>query len=48
MSRADERRKDGKVMIALLGVTGAGKTTFVSLASGRNDLKIGHGVDPCE
>lgn len=36
-----------KVVIALLGVTGAGKTTFISLASDRTDLKIGHGVDPC-
>lgn len=41
-------RNNGKVTIALLGVTGAGKTTFVSVASGRDDLIIGHGVDPCK
>ncbi|KAK0653042.1 P-loop containing nucleoside triphosphate hydrolase protein [Cercophora newfieldiana] len=35
------------VLIALVGVTGAGKTTFASVASGRKDLVIGYGVDPC-
>ncbi|KXX73720.1 GTP-binding protein A [Madurella mycetomatis] len=39
-------RKKNEVMIALLGVTGAGKSTFASIASG-NQLEIGHGVDPC-
>lgn len=34
-------------MILLLGMTGAGKTTFASLASGRSDLVIGTGLDPC-
>ncbi|KAK4450381.1 GTP-binding protein A [Podospora aff. communis PSN243] len=42
-----ERPKDGEVLIALMGITGAGKTTFVSVASGRTDLNIGYGVDPC-
>ncbi|KAK4452249.1 GTP-binding protein A [Podospora aff. communis PSN243] len=37
---------DRKFMILLVGVTGAGKTTFASLASGK-DLAIGHGLDPC-
>jgi len=35
------------ITIILLGVTGAGKSTFVSLASAKRDIKIGHGVDPC-
>ncbi|KAK0611711.1 P-loop containing nucleoside triphosphate hydrolase protein [Immersiella caudata] len=35
-----------KFMVLLMGVTGAGKTTFASLASGQ-DLVIGHGLDPC-
>lgn len=38
---------ESKVLIALVGITGAGKTTFVSVASGRKDLVIGYGVDPC-
>ncbi|KAK5659175.1 hypothetical protein OQA88_1265 [Cercophora sp. LCS_1] len=36
-----------EVLIALVGVTGAGKSTFASVASGRNDVEIGYGVDPC-
>ncbi|KAK0619487.1 P-loop containing nucleoside triphosphate hydrolase protein [Immersiella caudata] len=36
-----------EVLIALVGITGAGKTTFASVASGRTDLVIGYGVDPC-
>ncbi|KAK5651197.1 hypothetical protein OQA88_12745 [Cercophora sp. LCS_1] len=34
------------ITIVLLGVTGAGKSTFASIASGK-DVRIGHGVDPC-
>ncbi|KAK1754007.1 hypothetical protein QBC47DRAFT_385401 [Echria macrotheca] len=37
----------GPVTIALLGVTGAGKTTFAAHASGRTDLRIGHGIEAC-
>lgn len=43
-----QAEKDPRIMIAMVGVTGAGKTTFASHASGRKDLKVGHGVDPCE
>ncbi|KAK0623879.1 P-loop containing nucleoside triphosphate hydrolase protein [Immersiella caudata] len=32
--------------IVLLGVTGAGKSTFASIASGKKVI-VGHGVDPC-
>ncbi|KAK5651195.1 hypothetical protein OQA88_12743 [Cercophora sp. LCS_1] len=35
-----------RVTIVLLGVTGAGKSTFTSIASGK-DVVIGYGVDPC-
>jgi len=35
------------IMVVLVGVTGAGKTTFTSVASGRQDLGIGDGLDPC-
>ncbi|KAK3358106.1 P-loop containing nucleoside triphosphate hydrolase protein [Lasiosphaeria hispida] len=34
-------------MIAVLGVTGAGKSTFINTASGQNLLKISHGSQPC-
>ncbi|RYP67360.1 hypothetical protein DL769_005790 [Monosporascus sp. CRB-8-3] len=34
-----------EILIAVIGVTGAGKTTFISKATGRNDLEIGYGVD---
>ena len=43
-----ERNKDGKVCIAVLGVTGAGKSTFVTVATGAGDVKIGHGLEPCK
>ncbi|KAK1757084.1 P-loop containing nucleoside triphosphate hydrolase protein [Echria macrotheca] len=36
-----------EVLIAVIGVTGAGKTTFVSRATGRSDLQVGHGIDSC-
>ncbi|GAB1318340.1 hypothetical protein MFIFM68171_08550 [Madurella fahalii] len=45
-SRQTNRKKNSDVMIALLGVTGAGKSTFASIASD-TALEIGHGVDPC-
>ncbi|KAK4450488.1 GTPase IMAP family member 4 [Podospora aff. communis PSN243] len=35
------------VLIALLGLTGAGKTTFASVASGDKTLKVGHSIYPC-
>ncbi len=34
-------------MVVLVGVTGAGKTTFASVASDQKDLGIGDGLDPC-
>lgn len=37
-----------KKLIAVLGVTGAGKTTLISRATGRNDLEIGHSLESCE
>jgi hypothetical protein len=35
------------IIIGVIGMTGAGKTTFISKASGRNDLEIGHSLDSC-
>ncbi|KAK5652804.1 hypothetical protein OQA88_9470 [Cercophora sp. LCS_1] len=34
------------VKVILAGMTGAGKTTFASVASGQR-LRVGHGLDPC-
>jgi predicted GTPase len=34
------------LLIMIAGITGAGKTTFASLASGQ-ELAIGHGLNPC-
>ncbi|OAG24348.1 hypothetical protein CC77DRAFT_1091300 [Alternaria alternata] len=34
-------------LIAVIGVNGAGKSTFINVASGRNDLGVGHGIEAC-
>ncbi|KAI1390221.1 P-loop containing nucleoside triphosphate hydrolase protein [Hypoxylon trugodes] len=34
-------------LIAVMGMTGSGKTTFISKVTGREDLKIGHGLTSC-
>ncbi len=36
------------ILIAVIGVTGAGKTTFISKATGRTDLAIGKGLRSCK
>ncbi|KAK0655067.1 P-loop containing nucleoside triphosphate hydrolase protein [Cercophora newfieldiana] len=38
---------DRRVLIALLGMTGAGKTTFARLVSGNQELRVGHSIYPC-
>ena len=35
------------VLIAVMGMTGSGKTTFISKVTGREDLKIGHHLTSC-
>lgn len=35
------------IIIAVMGVTGAGKSTFVSLLSGEH-IEIGHGLQSCK
>ncbi|KAM0444388.1 hypothetical protein ACHAO4_010231 [Trichoderma viride] len=35
------------VLIAVMGMTGSGKTTFIANATGRKDLKIGHDLTSC-
>ncbi|KAK0652615.1 P-loop containing nucleoside triphosphate hydrolase protein [Cercophora newfieldiana] len=44
---SETKPRKGKVMIALLGVTGAGKSTFINTALGRDLLKTSHGSKPC-
>jgi GTP-binding protein EngB required for normal cell division len=38
---------DKDVLIAVMGMTGSGKTTFISKATGRTDLNIGHQLSSC-
>ncbi|KAK1832961.1 GTPase IMAP family member 4 [Podospora conica] len=44
---ATDGRGNRDVLIALLGLTGAGKTTFTMRASGNTELKVGHSIYPC-
>ncbi|KAK6362137.1 hypothetical protein TWF730_005834 [Orbilia blumenaviensis] len=39
--------KDKEVLIAVMGMTGAGKTTFISKATGISNLSIGHSLESC-
>jgi ABC-type uncharacterized transport system ATPase component len=34
-------------IIAVIGVTGAGKSTFINTASGKSDHGVGYGIDSC-
>ncbi|KAF3178386.1 hypothetical protein TWF225_010188 [Orbilia oligospora] len=39
--------KEKVVLIAVMGMTGAGKTTFISKVTGKSDLGIGHSLESC-
>ncbi|KAF3086796.1 hypothetical protein TWF569_000409 [Orbilia oligospora] len=39
--------KEKVVLIAVMGMTGAGKTTFISKVTGKSDLVIGHSLESC-
>ncbi|KAF3938634.1 hypothetical protein ABW19_dt0203643 [Dactylella cylindrospora] len=39
--------REKEVLIAVMGMTGSGKTTFISKVTGRDDLKIGHDLTSC-
>ncbi|KAL5357063.1 P-loop containing nucleoside triphosphate hydrolase protein [Aspergillus floccosus] len=41
------RTPKNEILIAVIGVTGAGKTTFISRATGNTDLEIGRGLESC-
>lgn len=44
-SGRDPRPND--IFIAVMGVTGAGKSSFIRLASGNKNVKIGHSLESC-
>lgn len=44
---ATDETGNRRVRIVLLGMTGAGKTTFARAASGDNSLRVGHSIYPC-
>lgn len=33
------------IFVAVMGVTGAGKSTFIKRVTGREDIAIGHGIN---
>lgn len=37
-----------KVFIAVMGVTGSGKSTFIQTATGSDDVHIGHTFKSCK
>lgn len=37
-----------KIFIAVMGVTGAGKSTFIKTASGLDDVLVGHELTSCK
>jgi ABC-type hemin transport system ATPase subunit len=41
----DERApQNADIVIAVMGVTGAGKSTFIASVTGRKDIQIGHNL----
>ncbi|KAI2628139.1 P-loop containing nucleoside triphosphate hydrolase protein [Xylaria nigripes] len=46
-SRLKRMAKGPDLLIAVMGMTGSGKTTFISKVTGRTDLKIGHLLTSC-
>jgi Fe-S cluster assembly ATPase SufC len=48
MTQEEDKISKSDVLIALMGLTGAGKTTFANVALGKSKLQVGHGVNPCE
>ncbi|KAI1778598.1 P-loop containing nucleoside triphosphate hydrolase protein [Hypoxylon cercidicola] len=42
-----EQAKSNSVFIAVMGMTGSGKSSFISAVTGRDDVKIGHELSSC-
>jgi ABC-type uncharacterized transport system ATPase component len=36
------------VFIAVMGMTGSGKSSFINRVSGRKSVSVGHGLDSCK
>lgn len=36
------------IIIVIMGVTGSGKSTFVKLATGDEDVQVGHDLESCQ
>ena len=41
-------RNSNAVFVPVMGVTGAGKSSFCRLAAGRDDVEVGHDLHSCE
>jgi hypothetical protein len=45
--RTDSPTASNKIVVAIFGLTGTGKSSFISKLTGR-EVKIGHGLESCE
>jgi predicted GTPase len=41
-SNGEGASQNADVVIAIMGVTGAGKSSFIACVTGRKDIKVGH------
>lgn len=46
-SQRSRKMKDKQVFIGVMGVTGAGKSTFIKAATDDEDIGIGHSLTSC-
>lgn len=46
--REGSRPRPTDILVAVMGMTGAGKSSFISLCTGRDDAIIGHGLEACQ
>ena len=37
-------RMDSEIIVPVMGVTGAGKSSFIKLVTGSSDILVGHGL----
>jgi len=47
VSYAEPSRKPRKIFIAVMGVTGSGKSSFIATATGSDAVGIGHDFKSC-
>lgn len=48
MSIPPTMKERQKIFIAVMGVTGSGKSTFIQTATGSDDVHIGHTFKSCK